>query len=490
MAPSLTPSERRRALEFVAHRQKYGGQWRFFEPYARQIEFFELGDRCRERLLIAGNQLGKTHAGAFEVCCHATGRYPSWWTGRKWDRPTKGWACGETSLAVRDILQKKLCGEPGVDVAFGSGMIAKEDFADKPSLARGVTDAYDTIQVRHVSGGVSIIRFKSYEQGRAKFQGETLDWVWFDEEPPLEIYSEGLTRTTATGGMVFVTFTPMNGPTSTVLRFRDEPSPDRSYVTMRIDEVGHISAADRERIIAGYPAHERDARAYGIPMLGSGRIFITPDDMIVEEAIAQVPIHWAKLWGIDFGIGHPFAAVLIAWDRDEDVIHILHAIRMANTISLVQAHAMLKVCAAAPVAWPRDGTERDRNTGEPLHEAWRKLGPRMLHEHAQWEGGSVSTEAGIQEWDEREKTGRLKVPAHLTEWWGERATYHRKDGKIVKIGDDLMSATRVALMMKRFAKAVPLGGAKVVANSSMPQSRFARGTPLHEDGDINPFTGT
>ena len=74
-------------------------------------------------------------------------------------------------------------------------MIPKDLFVDKPSLARGITDAYDTIQVRHVSGGVSVARFKSYEQGREKFQsGETLDWLWFDEEPPTEdLFAEGLT---------------------------------------------------------------------------------------------------------------------------------------------------------------------------------------------------------------------------------------------------------------------------------------------------------
>jgi hypothetical protein len=31
---------------------------------------------------------------------------------------------------------------------------------------------------------------------RGKFQGETLDFVWFDEEPPAEIYLEGLTART------------------------------------------------------------------------------------------------------------------------------------------------------------------------------------------------------------------------------------------------------------------------------------------------------
>src|ERR1700722_1032762 len=177
-------------LEALDYRRTYQ-QFFEFKPYAKQKEFLDAGATFPERLLIAGNQNGKTHIGAYEAACHLTGLYPDWWQGRRFDKPTKGWIAGETSLVVRDVQQKKLCGEPGVDELFGTGMIPKELFVDKPSLARGVTDAYDTIQVRHVSGGVSVARFKSYEQGRQKFQGETLDWLWPDEEPPMDIYSEG-----------------------------------------------------------------------------------------------------------------------------------------------------------------------------------------------------------------------------------------------------------------------------------------------------------
>jgi phage terminase large subunit-like protein len=61
--------------------------------------------------------------------------------------------------------------------------------------------------------------FKSYDQGREKWQGETLDVVWFDEEPPMDIYMEGLTRTNATGGMVYLTFTPLLGMSDVVHMF-------------------------------------------------------------------------------------------------------------------------------------------------------------------------------------------------------------------------------------------------------------------------------
>lgn len=444
-------------LRALDYRKTYQ-QFYDFQPYEKQKDFYALGATKRERLLIAGNQNGKTHAGAFEAACHLTGEYPDWWKGRRWDRPTKGWIAGETSLVVRDVQQKKLCGEPGVDELFGTGMIPKDLFADKPSLARGVTDAYDTIQVRHKSGGISVGRFKSYEQGRAKFQGESIDWGWPDEEPPEDVYAEFLTRTVATGGMLFTTFTPLKGRSSVVIRFLDEPSEDRGIISMTIEDALHISLEERAKIIAGFLPHEREARARGVPMLGEGRIFMMSEEAISESPLTYIPAHWVKLWCIDFGIGHPFAAVLMLWDKDNDVIHLHHTIRISDALPIQHAFAMKQIGAAVPVAWPRDGTNREQTSGETLAAAYKKHSLLMLPHHATWPDGGVSTEAGILEMDERMRSGRFKVAAHLSDWFEEYRFYHRKDGMIVKIKDDLMSATRIGVMQKRSAKAVGLGG--------------------------------
>ncbi len=462
IAPAKSDAELRdilETLEAAAERKQYGGKILFFTPYPKQRDHLRLGQMKRERLLMAGNRLGKSETGAFEAALHLTGEYPDWWDGRRFDGPTKGWIAGVTSLDVRNVCQTKLCGQYGVESAFGAGMIPKDRFADKPSLARGVTDAYDTIQVRHKSGGISVAQFKSYEQGRAKFQGEGLDWIWFDEEPPLDIYGEGLTRIGERDGIAWLTFTPLEGRSAVVIRFLDEPSDDRAVTTITIDEAPHITPAAKARMLAGYLAHEREARARGVPMLGSGRIFVTPEESIIEPTLEYVPPFWRKLWGLDFGIGHPFGAVLLLWEEPDgaDIIHVYHTIRMADSLPIVHAAAMKSVGAEVPVAYPKDGDDREKGSGEPLSKLYRAQDLRMLHEFAQWESGGVSTDAGITEWDEREKTGRLKVAAHLVDWLEERRFYHRKDGKIVKIKDDLMSATRVGLMMKRFAKNVTLG---------------------------------
>lgn len=428
----------------------------FFIPYTKQRKFIALGKTMRERLLMAGNQVGKTEVGAAETAFHMTGLYPPDWEGRRWDRPTRGWIDGETSLLVRDVQQNKLMGPPGVPEAMGTGYIPKELIVDY-SLARGVTDAYDTIQVRHKSGGISTATFKSYEQGRKKHQGEPVDWIWLDEEPPGDIYSECLTRTTATGGMVFCTFTPLNGMSTVVVRYMNEKPDGSGMVLMTIDDAEHIPLAERAKIIAAYPAHERDARARGVPMLGSGRVYRNSEESIAEAMMEHIPPHWVKLWGVDFGIDHPFAAVLMAWDRDNDVIHILHTIRLTDTKPMEHAAAMRNVAAAVPVAWPHDGNNRDKGSLDPLASQYRSHALAMLPTHSTWPDGGYSREAAVAEIDERMVTGRFKVASHLSDWFEEYRLYHRKDGLIVRLRDDIMSATEKLVMMKRFARAVPLG---------------------------------
>jgi len=172
-------------------------------------------------MLIAGNQLGKSYCGAAEAAIHLTGQYPEWWEGRRFDKPVRAWAGSKTGEVTRDGVQRLLVGEPKNESAFGTGLIPGDALEDW-SRRQGVPDALDSVLVRHVSGGTSTLGFKSYDQGREKWQGETLDFVWFDEEPPMDVYMEGLTRTNATGGMAYLTFTPLLGMSDVVSMFLDE----------------------------------------------------------------------------------------------------------------------------------------------------------------------------------------------------------------------------------------------------------------------------
>ena len=418
-----------------------------YAPYAKQRQFHTEGLKHRERLFMAGNQLGKTVAGAAEMAFHLTGRYPEWWQGRRFAKPIAAWASGVTGESVRDTTQRLLVGRPG---QYGTGMIPGECIVGEPKKALGTPDLLDSVVVKHASGGQSRLYFKRYEQGREKWQGETLDVVWFDEEPPADIYTEGLTRTNATGGMAYMTFTPLLGMSDVVMRFLNEQNPDRVVVSMTIDDVEHYTPEQRASIIASYPAHEREARAKGIPTLGSGRIFPVEEEAI-KVAPFQIPPHWPRINGIDFGWDHPSASVHCAWDRDADCWYVVKAHRQREATPILFSAAVKAWGTWVPTAWPHDGLQHDKGSGLQLANQYAKAGLLMLKDHATFEDGSNGVEAGVMDMLDRMQTGRFKVFANLDDWFQEFRMYHRKDGRIVKERDDLLSATRYALMMKRKA---------------------------------------
>lgn len=177
-----------------------------YRPYARQSEFHAAGAQYRERILIAANQVGKTWAAGFELAIHATGAYPSWWQGRRFDRPTR-WIIGSESTALmrKGTEEDPLRTPPEDESQWGTGAIPKANLIAAPRR-QGVPNAVAAITVRHDSGGTSVLQMASYDQGRTKWQADTVDGVWFDEEPDMELFTEGLTRTNAVMGPILITF--------------------------------------------------------------------------------------------------------------------------------------------------------------------------------------------------------------------------------------------------------------------------------------------
>lgn len=213
-----------RALK-AKHERSRTNKLRDYVPYPKQREFHAAGSVHGERLFMAGNQLGKTWAGGFETAIHLTGRYPDWWKGAVFERAPKWWVAGVTGESTRDNPQRILVGPPQIRDDWGTGAVPKECLIDFTS-SRGTPDALDSIVVRHGGGGdiqadSSIVLFKAYEKGREKWQGDTVDGLWFDEEPPMDIYSEGRTRTNKGQLGVFniITFTPLLGMSEVVRLF-------------------------------------------------------------------------------------------------------------------------------------------------------------------------------------------------------------------------------------------------------------------------------
>jgi len=437
---------------------------KFYRPYRKQREFHLNGSRFSERLFMAGNQLGKTVAGGAEWALHLTGRYPDWWDGATFNAAPLLWAGSVTGESTRDNPQRILIGPPSKEEEWGTGFIPLECIRER-TRAMGVPNLLDSVVVRwggggDVQAGDSVIAFKAYEKGREKWQGPTVDGVWFDEEPPEDIYSEGLTRTNngQRGQFAQTTFTPLLGMSTVVSRFIMPAEDDlgtsaRIVTSMTIDDAEHYSPEERAKIIASYPAHEREARAKGIPTLGSGLIFPVLEENIVCDPI-EIPKHWPQIGGLDFGWDHPTAAACLAWDRDADVVYLTKDYRQREATPVFHAAAIKPWGDWLPWAWPHDGNN-DTAAGENLSKQYQDQQLSMLPEHATFEDGSNSVEAGLMMMLDRMLTGRFKVFRTCGAWLEERRLYHRKDGKIVKERDDVISASRYALMMLRWAITKP-----------------------------------
>lgn len=188
------------------------------DKYTRHMEFFAASKEHNEVAFLAGNRVGKTIAGAYKTTCHLTGIYPEWWPGKTFDAPIHAWCSGDTAKTTRDLMQKQLLGTPGDASAQGTGMIPG-DLILRTAVKHGLADAFESVQVRHVTGGVSTLHFKSYDQGREAFQGDACHLIWLDEECAMAIYTECLLRTMTTDGIIILTASPLSGLTELMLSY-------------------------------------------------------------------------------------------------------------------------------------------------------------------------------------------------------------------------------------------------------------------------------
>ena len=346
------------------------------------------------------------------------------------------WAAGDTAKTVRDILQEKLLGPPG---AVGTGMIPAHLIHHR-SAKQGIADAVESIWVRHRSGGHSVIGLKSFDQRREAFQGTAQHLIWLDEEPPEDILTESILRTAETsdfpGGMVMLTFTPLQGLTPLILSFLPGGNftvpVDGNAVFCDWSEVPHLSEEDKADLIAQIPPYQRDARTKGIPALGSGAVYQVPEsDIRVKDF--EVPSHWPRGFSLDTGWDST-AAVWGALDREAQVLYVYSIYKRGQAEPPVHANALRSRGAWIPGVG--DAAAINNNDGLQFLEIYRRLGLNL-------ELADKAVEAGIQEVYELLSAGRLKVFESCGSWFEEFRLYRRDEkGRIVKQNDHLMDCTR------------------------------------------------
>lgn len=435
-----------KAEQRLTERQKLWTYYPEFGPlrrelYVKHLAYFEAGLAYRERCMLAANRVGKTEGvGGYELTLHLTGCYPAWWTGRRFDRPVKAWAAGDTAKTVRDIVQLKLLGPPG---NHGTGLIPYADIVSTSPWA-GVPDAMESVRIKHVSGGVSLLQLKSYDQKREAFQGTEQDIIWLDEEPPLAIYTECLLRTMTTQGMILATFTPLEGLSETVMHFlpdgqiQERKDGSRFLIMATWDDVPHLSKQVKDELWNAIPPYQRDARAKGVPQLGSGAIYPVPESEIVCDPI-EIPRHWPRAYALDVG-WNKTAAVWMAYDRQSQTVYLYSEHYRGQAEPSVHAEAIRARGAWIPGVIDPAARGRSQKDGEQLLQNYRDLGLVLTP-------ANNAVETGLYEVWQRLSGGRLKVFNTLQNWLSEYRIYRRDDkGRIVKERDHLMDTTRYVVM--------------------------------------------
>ena len=340
-----------------------------------------------------------------------------------------------------------------------SGFKVGDDVIIRKTMMSGVPEAVDTVYIKHITGGVSTLGFKAYDQGRAKFQGTRKHLIHFDEEPPLNVYTEALIRTMSTAeedqhGMIILTLTPLSGWTDILNNFckdaQGERTSGRVYDDKRFfiyadwQDNPALSKNEIQSLRQSIPEHEREAREKGIPSLGSGKVYPIAESRITCDPF-PIPSYWPKMYAIDFGWKPSPTAILFgAYDRDNDILYIRGEYtalektpqQIIGEISNIPHfdYNMVGVCDPA-------GGQSSLKDGTNIYDLYKQSLPLLIKANNKKEG--KDGEGGVLDVLQRMQNGQLKIFNSCKQTLGELRTYARDDlGRIKKGNDHLMDAMR------------------------------------------------
>jgi phage terminase large subunit-like protein len=454
-----------------------------WEPWSNkpwQLEFHNSKGKAKGN--ICANGVGKSFATLWETVAHLTGEYPDWYDGFRFDKPVLWWVGSIDAALQVEGVQKILLG-PDLAENYGTGLIPLPLLVGKPQIRQsGIPGTVHQVRVKRTGGGYSHLVLKTYQQGWKAWQTAAPDGITLDEQPDdndagqKPIFEECQTRLFRSSGLLL---TPLLGETELTRYFMQPKDPSIFCSTATWDDAAHLKEADKQRLRRTYPAHAVGARTLGVPMMGEGRVIECDEDQIKIPRF-EIPPHFARICGLDFGVGegHPTASAWLALDRDRDTVYLYDEYRQEKRDGIYHAEAIKRRGSWIPIAWPHDGHKTSDLTktsadGQQVKDRYIQYGLNMLPISARYDrktGGRQPQEPIIEELNERMKTGRFYVFSDLRYFFEEMRSFHRKDGKIVNRREDTIKAVLYALMMRKYA---------ITRTVTTPYRSTFRGLNLH-----------
>lgn len=306
--------------------------------HAKQLEFHKC--KKRNRWVFGGNRSGKTECGAVEVVYMARGIHPY----RQNKKSTTGWVVSLSTQVQRDVAQAKVLS------------YLNPSWIKKIVMLSGSAEFYengviDYILVESVQGGVSKIGFKSCDQGREKFQGTSLDYVWFDEEPPKDIYDECRMRVLDKKGDIFGTMTPLKGLTFLYdeIYLNKSGSKEVWCEFMEWGDNPFLPKTEIDALTETLSEDELTSRRYGKFKSGSGLVYPEFDENIHVIEPFNVPSEYYDTVSIDPGLNNPLSAHFYAVDYDGNVYVIAEHFEAKKDVNY---HAKKILEIASSLNWP------------------------------------------------------------------------------------------------------------------------------------------
>ena len=440
-------------------------QLKYFRPFDHQRSFFVT--QSDRRGILAANRIGKTVSTCYETAMHLTGQYPAWWQGHRFRKPITCMVAGEGWSQVALVLQQELLGSPDVKLrdALGTGAIPRTAIITETMRSDGANAI--GIEVRHTSGGNSYLLFANYTQEVRQLQGFKLDLAVFDEQPPDDFFSEIVTRTATTQGMILCSFTPLKGLNGLVSKFWNREE-GYDYIRVSWDDVPEYDLwgepfllnVTRRQLERDYLPHEREARMQGRPIMGKGAVFQLRDWPTYKPGSVdfQSMPNIQRVIALDLGLVNDKTVItLMYWDPYEKTawLHrqiVVQGIEEAIPTQYI-SHLLRPEVYGTPIVLPADANTQGRYTmsSTSIRELFEQyeldVVPGAIMNPPDPQGRVTNHKSyGINQMRQMLEVGSLQVNENCVDFLREASNYYVDTQGRFSDPDDCIDSCRYAVL--------------------------------------------